>query len=57
MARIDWVRQDGVAYTLEWGGTLEDFTPVPAGKILPGDGHEVDITGMSKRFFRVIVGE
>jgi hypothetical protein len=53
VARIDWLRQENVNYTLEWSSGLDGFVPVPAAKMIGDDGDEVDITGMSKRFFRV----
>lgn len=55
VARVDWVRQENVTYTLEWSSGLDGFTPVPAEKLVGGSGHEVDVSGMSKRFFRVLL--
>lgn len=53
VAKLDWEKEIGVTYTLEWSGTLDDFVPVPADRIGGSDGNEVNISGMSKRFFRV----
>lgn len=53
IAKIEWARQSGVAYTIEWSGTLEGFEPVPPERMGGAAGDEVNVAGMSKRFFRI----
>jgi hypothetical protein len=55
VAKIDWDRLEGHNYSLQWSGTLDGFTPVPAERLVGGNGSEVNVEGMPRMFFRVEV--
>ena len=57
LVKLEWERQPGVAYQIEWSGSLEEFEDVPAERLSGENSDQVDVTGFSRRFFRVRVGQ
>ena len=53
---VDWPRDPGRTYVLEWSSNLTAFTTIPAGKLSGPRLNTVDVTGFTKIYIRLRVG-